>query len=246
MASFDVSNLDQPADTYKSGLENLEEGDTASSALGLGSNASSLMTSALQAFQGFTMMNSGISMIQDGAAYQAGVYRSSGQAAKQGADFQAGVDRQAGAAAIVSANYNIALDQIQTNRQQDVLGRQLKDLVSSNTAITGSSGLGFGSKSAIMVNNTVLDTVGRQFVNNSNDALQRQSLQKYQGQLVNYQYQNEAIAAEYSGDLAIESSENQARGAEYSGDVASYKLEQQSADQIGGAVGNIFKSFGGV
>lgn len=245
MANFDISNLDQSADDYKAGLENLGSADASASGLGA-ADAQNAIAGALKAFQGFTMMNSGIDLIQDGAAYQAGVYRSSGKAAKQGADFQASVYRQSANAAIVSANYNVALDQLQTDRQQDALGRQLKDVLSSNNAKIASSGIGFGSKSGMMVNSDVMSTVERQFVANKNDSLQRQSLIRYQGALTQAQYLNQAIAAQYSGDIAVQNAENQARSAEYGGDVAAYKAGQQQADQIGGAIQNVFKTFGGV
>ena len=244
MAKFDISNLNQDPEVYKQGLENLSGVDA--SASGLNGDIASLINGSFKALQGFSMASDGLSLISDGASYTAGVYRSAGKASKQGSDFKASVYRQSGSAAIVAANYNIALDELQTNRQQDALGRQLKDVLSSNNAVFSSTGLGIGSKSAMLVNNTVLSTVERQAVQTKNDAMQRQSLIRYQGQLTQTQYENMARAEEYSGQVAVQSAENQARSAEYSGKVESYKVKTQQADQIGGAVGDIFKSFGGL
>lgn len=208
-------------------------------------NYGSILSSIGQAMGGLTMIDDGIDIIKQGASYQAGVYRQSGQIAQEGAAFQAQVDRQAGQAALIAANYNIALDQVDTGRQNEALGRQLADVTSSNYATTAAHGISISSKSTMMVQNDIITTTARQVIRNNNDAHQRQSLIDYQGKLTQVQYENQARADEYSGAVANLNYENQARAAEYQGEVDAYKQEAQRAQTIGSTVGNIFGMMGG-
>lgn len=242
---FDITNLNQSGDSYYSGLSNLNnfQGGSASSAGS--SDITKIFSGALQAFQGLTMMNDSIDMIKQGADFQAGVYRASGQAALQGAQFQAAVFRQSGQAALMTANYNIAIDQFQTNRQDDALGVQMHNVLSSNYASAGSSGISIGSKSTMLVQSSIVGNAEKQSVQMFNDAQQRQGLIQYQGALANMQFENQARAAEYSGAVAVQEAENNARAAHYQGQVDAYKAEVQRADSIGSSFTNLFQSFGG-
>lgn len=241
--AFDISNLDQPGGTYLAGLQNLSGGDESNTS---GMDIGNLLSGVAKAFNGFTLLNEGMDIAKAGADFTAGVYRSAGQTSIQGAAFTAQVNRQAGQAAIAAANYNIALDQLQTSRQQDALSRQLNFSLSSNYAKIGSSGIGFGSKSSMMVQNDVVSTAERQFTQNKNDAAQRQSVLDYEGKLTQTQYENAARAAEYSGQVAAQQAENNARAAEYQGEIDTYKAGAQQAQMIGGAVSNIFSAIGGL
>ena len=242
--AFDLNNFNVSEDEYKQGLYG-SDALTEAAPVG-GAINTQLLSSIMKSFSGLTMMSEGIDMISDGANLSAGIYRSSGKAAVQGANFKASVYRQAGQAAVTSANYNIALDEMQTQRQQDALGRQLTDVLSSNSAIAASSGISMSSKSSMMVNNDILSTAERQFVQQRNDANQRQSLLTYQGQLAKMSYENQARAAQYEGQVAAQAAENQARNAEYQGEVAVYQAKQKRSDMIGGAITDAFKSFGGI
>jgi len=241
--AFNIKNLNVPSDDYVKGLQNLNGGSGGDTG---GSGIATALGGAFSAFQGLTMMNSGLDLIKQGSTFQAGIYREAGKAAVQGSQFQASVFRTAAISSTVLTNYNIALDENTTRRNEDALGRQLSDITSTNYATMGASGISINSRSSMAVQNTVMTMAERQFVQIRNDTKQRQSLMQYQGELVAMQYENEARAAEYSGLVQQQASENQALSAEYQGKVDTYKTKLAQADAIGGAVGNIFKSFGGL
>ena len=147
--AFDIRNLDQSESGYLSGLQNLQQpGGGGSIGTGGSGLATGLMSGIGQALQGMTLLNDGIDITKAATKFNAGVYRQAGDTSMAGAKFQADVHRQAGQAALHAANYNIALDQLQTSRQQDALGRQLTDIISSNTAKTAANGIMINSKSS--------------------------------------------------------------------------------------------------
>lgn len=240
--AFDIKNLDVSGEDYVGGLMNLNGGSGGSSG---GAGMGSAMQGIFGTLQGLTMLGDGLDMIKDGANFQAGIYRESGKAAVEGSKFQASAYRNAGAASLVVANYNIAVDEIQTQRQQDALGRQLSDVMSSNSAITAANGISINSRSTMAVQNNIMTTAERTFVQTRNDATQRQSLITYQGKLSEMSYENQARAAEYSGLVQQQEAENRARSAEYQGKIDAYKQKNAAIDQIGGSISGMFQAFGG-
>lgn len=199
-----------------------------------------------QMFQSMSMLNDGVKMAIDGSKFQAGVYRSSGKAALQGSKFEASVLRDAGNNAVQISKYNIALDQEQTARQNDALSRQVGDVLSANYAVAGATGASIYSKSTMMVQQEVAGNAERAYRQNINDAKQRQAVIQYQGALTQTQYENQARGAEYQGAIAVQQAENNARAAEYQGQVDAYKQKSVAAQTIGGSIGKMFSSFGGM
>ncbi len=207
------------------------------------SNLISLLPQFIKGFQGLTLINEGAQIQVDGANLQADADRGAGQQALQGGQYSAGVYRQAGNAAIAEANYNVALNQINTARQNNALAKQTIQVNSTNRVTQAKSGFSFGSKSYLAVQANVLDNVTQQVVQLRNSAKQREQQITYEGLLTNQAYENKARSAEYQGQAAQVAAENRARASEYSGEVASYQAGTKNAQNIGGMVTNLFDSF---
>jgi hypothetical protein len=243
MAGFDITNLNVSGSTYLNGLSNLSNYQRSPSLSTPSSSGMDLMSGIMKAISGYSLLNEGANMAEEGAKYTAGVYRQAGEVSWMGAKFQAKVYRNAGLAAKAEANYQIAIDQQQTARQKASIAQQISDMLSSNSAIIGSS-IGFGSKSAMMIQNEVYSAGERNVARATIDSLQRQEYIKYQGALTAMSYENQARAAEISGAAAKLEAENNARNAEYQGEVSAYQMRSQAADQISGSFMNIFSQLG--
>ncbi len=179
-------------------------------------------------YQADVLRRSGDIAIQ-GAAYQKQVLQQAQEVAKEGGNYSAEVYSNAGAAATAVANYNRALDVVDTNKQLDAMGRQIRDLYSTNTASMGTSGISLGSKSYLQVMADSMSTYERNLVGIRNTALQRQQGIIYQGNLTAVEYNNNANAAKYSASLAQYNYNNEIDAADYQARIAQYSYNNQAA-----------------
>lgn len=174
------------------------------------------------------MVESAIEDIEQATSYKAGIYRQAGTIARQGAKFQADVYRQAGTIAELTANSNIAQEQENQRRSEDVTSRTLIDMTSKNYAASAANGTSVASKSTMVVQNEVLNTVTREVAQQRNDSLQRQQSIAYEAALTKMQYENAARAAIYSGEVQATQYENMARATEYEGALEVFKINLEN------------------
>ena len=175
------------------------------------------------------LIKEAISDIEDSTRFKVSLYRNAGSIAKSGAKFQADVYRQAGTLAELTAEGNIAQEQANQRRAEEATGRQLTDVMSKNYTSTAANGISLASKSTMMVQNEVMNTVTRTVIQGRNDSLQRQSAARYNAALTKMQYENQARAAIYSGDIQAMQYENQARAIQYESDIEVYKIKTGQA-----------------
>lgn len=185
-------------------------------------------------FQSETLRRAGDIALQ-GAAYQKQVIEQAKTVSTEGSKYTAQVYSNAGSAAIAVSNYNKALDEVDTNRQLDVMGRQIRNLYSSNTAMQAKSGLGMASKSYLAVTAAAMGNFERQLVGIRSSALQKQQGIMYEGNLKASEYMNHANAAMYEGRIANYNYDNQIAGADYQARIAEYSYNNQAtaADYAG-------------
>lgn len=244
--AFDINNLSVSGAAYQQGLMDLNNFDSAPTYATDNKGMLDIFGSMYKAFSAYSTLNEGAKLAEAGGKYKAGVYRAAGEQAILGGQYEAKVYRQSGLAAEIATNFNIALDQQKTNRQQDALTRQFGDTISSNYATAGAQGISLSSGSFQAVQADVTSTAERTFTYNRNDAINRQSLMRFQGALTKMEYENKARAAVYSSQVAKQNYENQARAAIYEGKVEAYKAKRQAADTIGDSVFNIFGKLAGI
>lgn len=163
-----------------------------------------------------------------GAAYQKDVLNRSKEVAQSGADYTAQVYSNAGSAAIAIANYNKALDEVDTNKSLDAMGKQIRNLYSTNRALMGTSGTGFGSKSYLAVTSEAMSTFEKSLVQIRNSAMQRQQQTMYEGNLTATEYMNNANAAKYSATIAKYNYDTQIAGADYQARIAQYSYNNNA------------------
>lgn len=165
---------------------------------------------------------------EQGAQYQKSVLQQAKTQALQGSQYQASIYTSSGAAAIAQSNYNQALDQVNTNRQLDVMGRQVNNLMSTNTASMGSSNLSTGSKSYLQVMSAAMSTFESNVVTIRGNSLNRQAAIRYQGAEAGEQATDNANASIYSGKIAAYNLDNQMVSAQYQADISKYSYNNQA------------------
>lgn len=187
-------------------------------------------------YQAETLRRAGDIAIQ-GAGYQKNVLEQSKTIAQEGGQYTAEVYSNAGSAAIAVANYNRALQEVDTNQALDAMGRQIKNLFSSNQASMGTSGISLGSKSYLAVTSDAMATYERSLVQIRNGALRRQQGIMYEGNLTATEYMNNANAAKYSANIATYNYDNQIASADYQARIAQYSYNNNAiAAEYAGAV----------
>lgn len=120
-----------------------------------------------------------------------------------GYEAQAGIYRTAGITSVNTAKYNVMVDKVNTARKMDAMSRQITGTFATNRATLGASGLGFGSKSALMIANDNLTTYERTVTQERNAAAQRQQSMEYEGLNAQIAAENQARASEYQAQLQM-------------------------------------------
>lgn len=119
-----------------------------------------------------------------------------------GAKINAQAYRSAGISSEATAGYNIAINNLEYNRQRDVLSRTIHTAFSQNRAIQGASGFSFASKSYLAVQNQIRSTYERQIQQAQTSHEQQNALIQYEGQAAKVEFENRARAAEYEASIA--------------------------------------------
>lgn len=143
---------------------------------------------------GLNLLNGFMGMEQKQAGYEL-------QAA--GHEANAGLYRTAGITSMNTAKYNVMVDKVNTARKMDAMSRQITGTFATNRATLGASGLGFGSKSSLMIANDNLTSYERTVTQERNAAAQRQQSMEYEGLNAQIAAENKARAEEYQAQIQM-------------------------------------------
>ena len=142
-----------------------------------------LAAAAPSIITGVMDFSSGTSRIDSGTKTMASSLRSAGNSSKS------------------AANFNIAVDQINTNKQLEGLARSVRRLSSTQRAQAASTGFDIASQSRLAIFNETLNTAERSVLEIKNAAENRQQVIGFQAEQQNVAFENQARNAEFQGDI---------------------------------------------
>lgn len=181
-----------------------------------------------------------------GAAYEKKVIENAKKINTGGAQYEASTFINAGTSAMAAARFNKSLDELDTTRTLDVVGRQIKSTFATNNAIMSNSGINLASKSYLMTMGDALSRYEGQTLGLRSSAILRQqqimhegnltaveylnqaNVAIYKGHIANYNFDNDIASSEYQARIAEYSYNNQAVAAEFEGQVEAYRYEAEA------------------
>lgn len=101
----------------------------------------------------------------------------------------------AGVASMASARYNAAIEELNSERRQVEMGRQVSNILSTQRAQAGASGLDVTSKSFLALMNESISSFESAIINERNVSEQRQDSLIYQGRVAEAAAKAKADAA---------------------------------------------------
>ncbi len=184
-------------------------------------------------------VNQSLSLIDQGTGLSVNSILQGGSLQAQGYLLQAQGLRTASSYSNQTYNFNSAIDSINTIRNINFLSTEFQHITSKQLAAQSNSGISVGSKSALALRQETMGIYQEKIEQVKTDSENVRRSKLFESQIQQFNYNQQASAAELNAQSARINAANKATEAQFAGQVQKYKITDQANQYIATLLSNI-------